>query len=291
MTSELKISPKSLEINAESGWQVGPLTWDLKRPLVMGVLNTTPDSFSDGGDYPDLESALARAEVLRNEGADMIDIGGVSSHPSAPQVCVEEELRRVVPIIRRLVAESPLPISVDTQQPEVAEVCLDLGAHLINDVGGLDDGAMVRVAAAHDAPLVIMFNNFSHPRDPTVPVMEAMRQFFLHQISQAERLGVRRIVLDPGYGFGKSLEENLAILRGLSGLAEFGRPILVCTSRKGSLGRITGEKEPKRRAAATIASSLFAVAQGAGIIRVHDVREFRQALQTWLAIESPQPLK
>ena len=265
-------------------WKLGQLTWDLQTPLVMGVLNLTPDSFSDGGEYLDLERSLARAMDLAAQGADILDIGGASSHPSAKPVSAREEMGRVLPLVRQLADNGPLPLSIDTQQPEVAEACLDLGAHLINDVGGLADDAMARLAGRYDVPLVIMFNNLAEPRDPSVPVVEAMRAFFQERIARAEAAGARRIILDPGYGFGKSLEDNLALLRGLGRLGDFRRPVMICTSRKGSLGRITGEKRANLRAGATIASSIFAVAQGAVLVRVHDVREFRQALTTWQSI-------
>ena len=265
-------------------WQLGSLSWNLHTPLVMGVLNVTPDSFSDGGEYLGQDAALTRAQELGAMGADILDVGGASSHPAAVQTPVAEEMSRVVPLVERLMRIGSHPISIDTQQPEVAKACLDLGAHLINDVSGLPDDSMARVAAQYDVPLVIMFNNLAVPREEGVPVTEAMRSFFVERIARAEAAGARRIILDPGYGFGKSLEDNLALLRGLGRLAELRRPIMICTSRKGSLGRITGEREPRQLAGATIASSLFAVAQGAVLVRVHDVREFRQALTTWQAI-------
>ena len=268
-------------------WQMGELSWDLRQPLVMGVLNTTPDSFSDGGDFLDPEKALARAREMVTHGAHIIDLGGASSHPQAPQVSAQEELDRVGPLVERLLAEVPLPLSIDTQQPMVAEACLEMGAHLINDVSGLPTDAMAHLSARYDVPLVIMFNNLAEPRDEAVPIIEATKAFFVDRFARAEAAGVKKIVLDPGYGFGKSLDDNLALLRGVARLMEFERPLLVCTSRKGSLGKITGEKDPKQRVGATLASSLLAVAQGAAMIRVHDVREFRQALDTWLAVGTP----
>lgn len=268
-------------------WQVGGARWDFRHPLIMGVLNATPDSFSDGGEYFSLEAALARARELVEEGADVIDLGGASSHPLASPVSPAEELARIQGIVARLVAEVPIPISIDTQRPEVAEVCLGLGAHLINDVGGLPGPAMAEVAARHGVPLVIMCNNFAHPRPPGLPLLEAMEAFFAERVALAESAGVSRIILDPGYGFGKTLVENLELLRGLSQLRSLRRPLLVCTSRKGSLGRITGEKDPRQRLAGTLASSLYAVEQGAAMIRAHDVRPLGQALRTWSAIREP----
>ncbi len=270
-------------------WQVGSGQWDFRTPLVMGVLNATPDSFSDGGDYLELEAAVARAHELGRQRVDVIDLGGASSHPLARPVPVAEELERVVPVVKRLVREVPLPLSIDTQQPEVAETCLGLGAHLINDVSGLPDPAMARVAARHGVPLVIMYNNFAVPRSGgPETLMEEMAAFFRDRIRVAQEAGASRLILDPGYGFGKTLEENLLLLRSLSGLHALRRPVLICTSRKGSLGTIAGEPDPKQRLGATLASTLLAVQQGVHMIRVHDAREAEQAVRTWLTFRGEE---
>ena len=281
--------PPALEPQAlvpEPPWHLGQARWDFREPLIMGVLNATPDSFSDGGEFLELDAALRRAEALVQENADLIDLGGASSHPLAKPVSAEEELGRILPIVERLVAEVPLPLSIDTQKPVVAEACLKLGAHLINDVSGLMEPEMARVAARFGVPLVIMYNNYALPRAPGgPPLMVAMRTFFEQRAALAEAEGVRQIVLDPGYGFGKTLDENMALLRSLSRLRGLGRPLLVCTSRKGSLGRITGEKDPKKRLPGTLVSTLYAVNQGAHMIRVHDVKAIHQAMRTWRAIQ------
>lgn len=266
-------------------WRVGGRVWDFRRPLVMGVLNATPDSFSDGGEFMDPPLALARAAELMEEGADLIDLGGASSHPLAKPVSATEELRRVRPILERLVKDVPLPLSIDTQKPEVADACLKMGANLINDVSGLTGPEMARVAARHGVPLVVMYNNFAVPRPPETPLPVAMAEFFTGRIALAQGEGATHLILDPGYGFGKTLAENMEVLRSLGGLRNLCRPILVCTSRKGSLGRITGEKDPKQRLGATLSASMYAAAQGAEMIRVHDVRAFQQALLTWRVIE------
>lgn len=280
--------PAGAAILPRPPWRVGESDWDFRSPLIMGVLNATPDSFSDGGEFLSVDSALLRAGQLLREGADLIDLGGASSHPLAAPVAPAVELGRIREIVERLVAEVPLPLSIDTQRPEVAEVCLGLGAHLINDVSGLPGPAMARVAARYDVPLVVMYNNLTHPRAPGhASLLAAMREFFQQRVALAEAEGVSRLILDPGYGFGKTLAENLEVVRELSGLRALGRPLLVCTSRKGSLGRITGEKNPKQRLAATLASTLFAVEQGAAMVRVHDVRPLHQALRTWMAIRGP----
>ncbi len=267
-------------------WQVGAGRWDFRRPLIMGVLNATPDSFSDGGEYLEVGSAVARAHELAQEGADVIDLGGASSHPKAKPVPAREELERIVPVVERLLREVPLPLSIDTQKPEVAEVCLKLGAHLINDVSGLTDLAMARLTARFDVPLVIMFNTNVAAKGAGRDFLPSMVSFFADRVAQAGAAGCRKLILDPGYGFGKTLEENLTVLRGLGRLQPFRRPVLVCTSRKGSLGRLTGEKNPKQRLGATLATSLYAVRQGSHMIRLHDVKAFHQELLTWHAIES-----
>jgi dihydropteroate synthase len=270
-------------------WRVGPARWDFRRPLLMGVLNATPDSFSDGGEYLSPERALRRAHEMAGEGADLLDIGGASSHPLARPVPPQEELARIAPVVERLAAELPLPISIDTQVPAVAEACLRLGAHLINDVSGLVAPEMATVAARHDVPLVITYNNLTVPKEASgLSFVSDMLAFFDERLDEAAAAGLRRAILDPGYGFGKSLEENLIVLRSLPLLARFQRPVLVCTSRKGSLGRITGEAVPRERLGASLASSLYAVTQGAQLVRVHDVKAMRQALQTWRAIERLQ---
>ncbi len=279
---------------AESGaltpappWRVGPGLWDFRHPLLMGIINATPDSFSDGGETLHPHQALQRAREMARDGADLLDLGGASSHPKAPPVSPEEELGRIAPIVERILSEVPLPLSIDTQHSPVAEACLALGAHLINDVSGYVDPGMARAAASRGAPLVITYNNFAVPKEASgLSFLSDMLAFFDERIEEAQAAGVERIVIDPGYGFGKSLEENLILLRSLPLLQRFNRPILICTSRKGSLGRITGEAVPKERLGSSLASSLYAVTRGAHMVRVHDVKAFRQALLTWQALES-----
>jgi len=266
-------------------WRVGGQAWDFRRPLLMGVLNATPDSFSDGGEFLEADAAVAHARRLAAQGADLIDLGGASSHPKARPTPAQEELERIAPVVERLLRELPVPLSIDTQKPEVAEACLKLGAHLINDVSGLPQPAMAELAARFGVPLVIMWNTMTAAKGQGAAFLPAMAAFFAGRIAQAEAAGARHLILDPGYGFGKTLDENLTVLRGLGRLTAFQRPILVCTSRKGSLGRITGEKDPKLRLGATLATSLYAVREGAHMIRVHDVQALHQELLTWNAIE------
>jgi dihydropteroate synthase len=281
----LRGSP-ALALEPPPPWRVGPARWDFERPLLMGVLNATPDSFSDGGEYLAPEAALRRAHAMAAEGADVLDIGGASSHPLAAPVAPQEELDRIAPVVERIVAELALPLSIDTQVPSVAEACLALGAHLINDVSGLVSPEMARVAARHDVPLVVTYNNNTVPKEASgLSFLSDMLAFFDERIDDTEAAGLRHVILDPGYGFGKTLQENLLLLRALGLLQRFNRPVLVCTSRKGSLGRLVGEPVPRERLGATLASSLYAVTQGAHLVRVHDVKAMRQALQTWRAIE------
>ena len=268
-------------------WRVGPREWDFSVPLVMGVINVTPDSFSDGGCCLDPEKALERALQLVKEGADIIDIGGASSHPSAPPVDPSTELERVAPVVERLGRYVSLPLSIDTVNPGVAEACLKLGAHLINDVSGLNSLDMAEVATRYGVPLVITHNGWALPPRPSDQrLMDAIYAFFRQRIAQVEELKVKHVIVDPGYGFGKTLQENLTLLRSLNGLVRLRKPILICTSRKGSLGRIVGEPDPRQRLGATVATSMFAAFQGAAMIRVHDVKPFRQAQTAWRAIKS-----
>lgn len=275
----------SAAIMPEAPWQVGPGRWDFSRPLIMGVLNVTPDSFSDGGAYLAPERAVAHAKTLWREGANLIDLGGASSHPQAVPVAAEDEWERIAPVLERVLAEVPLPVSVDTQSPQVAGAALAMGAHLINDVSGMIDLEMPRLAVEFGVPLVITYNNLTVPKEASgLSFISDMLAFFDERIDEAEGMGVSRIVLDPGYGFGKTLEENLTVLRSLPLLRRFNRPVLISTSRKGSLGRLVGEPDPRERLGASLASSLHAAQQGAQMIRVHDVKAFRQALDTWWAI-------
>lgn len=282
---EMLLPPPVMEPTAP--WRVGPAEWDFRAPLVVGVLNVTPDSFSDGGRYLDPEKALARALEIEQEGAHVLDLGGASSHPNAPAVSARDEWARVAPVLERLAGRLGIPVSIDTQSPEVAEAALAAGAHLINDVSGLVSPEMARVAARHDVPLVIMHNGWALPaRRPGAAFLPALLEFLRERIALAESHGARRVILDPGYGFGKSLEENLTLVRSLNALRPLRRPVLICTSRKGSLGRLVSEPEPRERLGAALSTSLFAAFQGANLIRVHDVKPFRQALQAWMAVKA-----
>ena len=256
---------------------VGPTSfaWGT-RTFVMGVLNATPDSFSGDGllAEPDpVGAAVDRARRMVAEGADLLDVGGASSRPGHTPVPVDAELARVVPIVRAVAAALPgTPISVDTTVPAVAEGALDAGAHLVNDVWGVaDDPAMVRLAAARGVPIVLMHNRAeARYRDVVAEVVADLRA----ALEQAVAAGVAwgALIVDPGFGFGKTPDHNLALLAGLDGLRALGRPVLLGTSRKSTLGRLL-DLPPDQRVEATVATTVLGAAAGADIVRVHDVIE------------------
>ncbi|WP_049773600.1 dihydropteroate synthase [Oceanithermus profundus] len=255
----------------------------------MGVLNVTPDSFSDGGRYLDVESALARARTLKAQGADLIDLGGESTRPGAAPVSASEEKRRLLPVLEA-VLELGLPVSIDTRKPEVAAEALALGAHLLNDVGGLRDGRMVRLAAEHQTPVVIMHSPVNDPQTMMqharyADVVREVAGFLRHQAEGALAAGVPAVVLDPGFGFGKRLEHNLELLRRLDELAALGHPLLVGLSRKRTIGELTGVEAPEHRVCGSVAAHLTAARRGARILRVHDVAAHAEALAVWNAVE------
>ena len=251
------------------------------RTLIMGILNVTPDSFSDGGLYIDKEKAVKRGIEMVSEGADIIDVGGESSRPGAEQISSTEELNRILAVINILSKEARVPISVDTYKPEVAYECVKAGASIINDISGLRNEAMIKVAAKLKVPVVIMHMQGEPKNMQKNPnyrnVVKEISDFFKKQLSLAEENGVRDIILDPGIGFGKNLEHNLAILRNLGEFKKLGKPILVGVSRKYFLGKITG-LEVDERLEATLAAVTVSVLNGANIVRVHDVKECKRAV-------------
>lgn len=255
-----------------------------RRTALVGILNVTPDSFSDGGRYLDPEKAIARGLGLAEEGADLIDIGGESSRPGARPVSVEEELERVLPVVRSLRRAVSIPLSIDTYKAQVARAALDEGADLINDISALRfDPGMVSVIAAEKVPVVLMhmqgtprtMQEKPHYRD----VVEEVKGFLGERVEFALERGIRPqdVVVDPGIGFGKDLEHNLALLRGLSSLVSLGRPVLVGPSRKTFIGKIL-EAGPEERLEGSLAAAVAAVLAGANMIRMHDVREARRAV-------------
>lgn len=264
------------------------------RTAVMGILNVTPDSFSDGGRYPDVESAVARGVEMVREGASIVDVGGESTRPGAEAVSEAEELERVIPVIRGLRQRTPAPISIDTCKAEVARQALDAGADMVNDVSALRfDPAMVRLVAGEAVPVVLMHMQ-GRPRTMQVApryrdVVHEVTAFLRERVVHAVENGVApdRIVVDPGVGFGKGLEHNLALLGRLQALVSLGRPVLVGLSRKSFLGRLEGVAEPAApdgRLAGSLAGAAAAVLAGARMVRVHDVRETLRAVRVADAI-------
>ena len=260
-------------------------------PQVMGILNTTPDSFSDGGQFGSPASARAHAVRLLQEGADIIDIGGESTRPGADLVALEEEISRTKPTILDLRQVSSLPLSIDTRKAPVAAAALEAGVDWINDVSALSfDSEMAQVAARSGAPLCLMHA----PSDPKTMQQKAhyedvlldVYDYLAVRVEFALSQGILRqnIIVDPGIGFGKTLEHNLALLRGLAVFHGFGCPILLGASRKRFIGTISGAEKAQDRMLGSVAVALGAAAQGAQILRVHDVRETIQALKLWVAV-------
>lgn len=256
----------------------------LDRPLVMGILNVTPDSFSDGGRYDSVDRALARARELVLEGADLIDIGGESTRPGAASIAVQEELDRVLPVLEVVRRELDVAVSVDTSKPEVMREAVRLGADMINDVNALRAPGAVAAVVESQAAVCVMHMR-GEPRsmqqDPRYDdVLGEVTAFLVGQARQLEQQGMlrERIVIDPGFGFGKNLEHNVCLFQGLSDFAALGYPLLVGVSRKSMIGTLLGGRAVEERAVGSVAAALLAVQAGANILRVHDVRETVDAL-------------
>src|SRR5690554_4285390 len=270
----------------------------LDRPRVMGIVHVTPDSFSDGGEHFDVDAAVAHGLRLAEEGADILDVGGESTRPGSEGVGVEEEIRRVVPVIERLARESALPVSVDTSRPEVMRAAVAAGAGMVNDIYALRREGALEAAAALGVPVVLM-HMLGEPRSmQDAPQYEEVvgdvHRFLAERVFAAEMAGIdgRRIVVDPGFGFGKTTAHNLALLAQLERFSELGVPVLAGLSRKRSIGEITGRDSPRERAAGSVAAHLVAAQRGARIVRVHDVAQTVDALKIWAAVAAaPAPRK
>jgi dihydropteroate synthase len=267
----------------------GDKTLDLTHPCVMGVLNVTPDSFSDGGRYFDPGRAIEHAHRLVEQGAAIIDIGGESTRPGAPQVDTEDELRRVLPVIRAVAMKVSVPVSVDTFKPEVMRAAVEEGATLINDVRALQSPGALAAAASTRAGVCLMHMQ-GEPRtmqiEPRyVDVVREVRDFLKGRLEDCVRGGIRRerIAIDPGFGFGKALQHNLALLNGLRELTDLGVPVLAGLSRKAMLGTILG-KPADQRLHGSLALAVIAVLKGARIIRAHDVAETVDAVKVAAAV-------
>ncbi len=272
-------------------WQTARFAIDLSRPRVMGIVNVTPDSFSDGGQHADANAARAHCDRLLAEGADLLDIGGESTRPGARTPDLDEELARVLPVLRHAVGLG-VPVSVDTSRPEVMQAALDIGVDIVNDVRALQRPGALAAVAAHPRAGVCLMHMRGEPGTMQqaasyVDVVDEVRRFLADRVAAAVAAGVgeANIVVDPGIGFGKSPAHNLALLARQQELASIGRPILVGWSRKSTLGQITG-RPVDQRLAASIAAVLACVARGAAIVRVHDVAATVDALKVWQAAEA-----
>jgi len=262
-------------------------TLRFEKTLIMGVLNITPDSFSDGGLFNTVDAAVAHGKKMVSDGADLIDIGGESSRPGSEPLSENEELARILPVVTRLVDEVSVPISIDTYKPLVADTCLKAGAHLINDITGLTNPVMRNVAAERNVPVVLMHMlgtpKIMQQKPVYQDVLGEITSFFKEQIATAHKIGIQQIIIDPGIGFGKTVEHNLQILKHLETFKSLGCPILIGPSRKSFIGTITG-LPVNERLEGTIAAITVAIMNGANIVRVHDVKECRRAIQVVDAI-------
>lgn len=260
---------------------LGSHRFDFSKPIIMGILNMTPDSFSGDGMNKNIESALKKAEALFEEGADILDIGGESTRPGSVPVHLKEERERVIPAVKAIAKRFDKPVSIDTSKAAVAEEALSIGAHLVNDVTGLlGDEKMVSVVKKAKIPVVVMHHQ------PTLKLIPGILSFFEERLNTLEKNGIPRekIILDPGIGFGKTAEDNLIVLSRFSEFKTFGRPLLLGTSRKSFIGKIL-KNEPTDRIVGTAASLVIGRMNGAQIFRVHDVKEACEALMVTDAVE------
>lgn len=271
--------------------QCGRLSLDLSKPHVMGILNVTPDSFSDGGRHNEKEDAVARALEMIAEGATVIDIGGESTRPGASPVSVEEEIRRVVPVVEAL-SQHNVVLSIDTSQPEVIRAAVNAGAHIWNDVRALTRPYALQTAAELNIPVIIMhmrgepttMNNLDQYDDVTEDVIAELQQ----RVQDALAAGVKpeNIVIDPGFGFAKNAQQNLKLLNELYQLNRMGYPILSALSRKRFIGEATGAVEATQRAVGSVVAHLLSIQQGACMVRAHDVKATSDAIKIWQAMQS-----
>ncbi|MFD2755542.1 dihydropteroate synthase [Comamonas terrae] len=271
-------------------WQTSRFVLNLDQPLVMGIVNVTPDSFSDGGRHAGVSGAMAHAERLLGEGADILDIGGESTRPGSPAVPLEEELQRVLPVVREAV-KLDVPVSIDTYKPEVMRAVLDLGADIINDIWALRQPGAREVVQAHGRCGICLMHMHRTPQDMHLEhmqgdVLSEVRDFLQAESHKLLAAGVdrRRIVWDYGIGFGKSLAQNFALLAGQQELLALDFPLLAGWSRKGSLGQVSGLPVDERMVP-SVAAALLAVERGARVVRVHDVAQTVAALSVWKAMQ------
>lgn len=296
-------------------WQTTRFSIDLAQPHIMGIVNLTPDSFSDGGQFSSTNAALRHAEKLLTEGAQILDLGAESSRPGAPPVSLDEELSRLLPVLREAVKLN-VPISVDTYKPQVMQAALDVGADIINDIWGfrrVDAGlSSAQVVMQHAGCGLVMMHMHRDPQtmqlqpmdegeDVVQRVMSDLLLFCEHLAQNSQGLEADlthktslkaalapRLMIDPGIGFGKTVQQNFALLARQRELLALGYPLLAGWSRKSSLGAVTGLQDAKDRLIPSVAAALLALERGASVLRVHDVRETKQAMQVWLAMQAAQ---
>jgi dihydropteroate synthase len=291
MTWSGVLYPSDMTGGARLVWHDRVIT--LEPGAVMGILNVTPDSFSDGGSFNTVERALVQARAMTFAGAAILDIGGESTRPGAAPTSLETELERVVPVIEAIRnAKLEVLISVDTRKPQVAHAAIQAGADLVNDVTGLRQAEMREVCARHGVPAIIMHMRglpeqlgWSAEAEPFEDVVREVRHELALAAKAALEAGVPGVILDPGFGFGKSLEQNLRLVKNLHKIRDLGHPVLLGASRKSTLGRIVGIEKPAERDVASVAAHLYGVRRGADIVRVHDVPGHVQALKVWRAID------
>jgi len=264
-------------------------TLDLNKPIIMGIVNVTPDSFSDGGNYNSVDDAFNQAMRLIKDGAEILDIGGESTRPGAPDVALQEELERVIPVIKRIREASDCVISIDTSKAAVMEAAIEAGADIINDVRALQEPGALEVAARHSDVPVCLMHMQGQPRtmqtNPTYEnLISEISQFFEERVLTCSKAGINqnRIILDPGFGFGKTLNHNFEILEKFNEFSRLGLPLLAGLSRKSMFGQLLN-RETSERVAASLAGALLCAQKGAHIIRVHDVQETADVIGVWQA--------
>lgn len=263
---------------------------DLSSPKIMGILNVTPDSFSDGGLWNSADKALEHAVTMLNEGADIIDIGGESTRPGAPTVSEDEELSRVIPAVERIARETDAIISVDTSSPVVMKEACRAGAHIWNDIRALSRENAMETAKELDIPVILMHMQGTPQNmqnDPNYSnVVEQVKRFLLDRAQMAISHGIdrKKIIFDLGFGFGKTAEHNFTLLKHMQDFVDLGYPVLSALSRKTMIGNACGIKDPSRRIIGSVAGALLSIERGAAIVRVHDVKETKQAFDVYLAM-------
>ncbi len=279
-------------------WQIRDRKLNLDRVLLMGILNLTPDSFSDGGKFLNPDQALAHALQMEEEGASILDLGAESTRPGAAPVAAEEEISRILPVLKVLIKKTQIPVSIDTTKPEVAEVCLKEGAHIINDVSGLKNSGdkMVEVVRSSGAGLVIMHRRGNPVTMQSLASYQDVVAEVMNELSESIQLALKRgissdqLVIDPGLGFSKSVEHNLEIVSHLEKLHELGYPVLLGPSRKAFIGRVTG-RELDSREFGTAAVAAAAVMKGVHILRVHQIRSMKDAVAMAEAIRGEKHVR